>query len=115
MNLLVRQVMKMMNERQPQTGAQTSMISTAALVGAIFGQLIFGSLADVIGRRIIFVTTLTLVTFGSLISAFVTDTGAVSIYTWLAVCRFILGFGIGGGERPSAVARLHSSVVFNAV
>jgi MFS family permease len=65
--------------KDAQSSAQTSMISTAALVGAMFGQLIFGGLADAIGRRVIFITTLTLVSFGSLISAFVDNTDTVSI------------------------------------
>ena len=88
--------MKVMAQVYNQTSAQTSMISTTALWGAVLGQLTFGSLADKFGRRIIFITTLVLVSAGSLVSALVFDSSAISIYTWLAIARFLLGVGVGG-------------------
>jgi MFS family permease len=39
-------------------------ISSAVLIGAVFGQLTFGYLADKIGRRKGFIATLTLVILG---------------------------------------------------
>ncbi|RYG52726.1 hypothetical protein EON67_00515, partial [archaeon] len=48
-------VKNVMSNIYPQTSAQTSAIGTAALVGAVFGQVVFGSLADKLGRRTIFI------------------------------------------------------------
>ena len=105
--------MKLMQEIYPQSGGQTSMISTTALIGAIIGQLTFGALADRFGRRVIFITTCLLVTLGSLLSAFVFDSEAVSIYTWLALTRFLLGVGVGGEYPLSATVSSESSKASN--
>jgi MFS family permease len=47
-----------------------SLIKTCALIGAVLGQLGFGAFADVLGRRVIFIATLSLTTVGCLLSAF---------------------------------------------
>mmetsp|Transcript_21030 Transcript_21030/g.45542 ORF Transcript_21030/g.45542 Transcript_21030/m.45542 type:complete len:165 (-) Transcript_21030:1475-1969(-) len=46
-----------------------SLISTAALIGAVFGQLFFGNLADRIGRKRVFVCTGSLITVAAVLSA----------------------------------------------
>lgn len=85
-----------MNSLYPQSKAQTSAISTAALVGAVFGQIVFGALADRLGRRVIFISTITLVIVGSLGAATSTESSSVSVYTQLCIWLAILGFGVGG-------------------
>jgi AAHS family benzoate transporter-like MFS transporter len=55
-------------------------VASAALFGAIFGQLTAGSLADIIGRKTIFVGTAALITIGSLGSAFSFGTSFMTIY-----------------------------------
>lgn len=72
-----------------------AFISSAALAGAIGGQLIFGFLADRIGRKKGFVVTLSLVSFGALASSLSFHTATNSIYVSLCFFRFLLGFGIG--------------------
>jgi MFS family permease len=47
-----------------------SLIATSVLVGSVLGQLGFGAVADRVGRRAGFITTLALVTCGALLSAF---------------------------------------------
>ncbi len=74
-----------------QTDADRSLVASTALWGAVAGQLVFGSLADYIGRKAIFVTTLLLITFGALLSAFAVDSSTFTIYEQLALYRFILG------------------------
>jgi len=76
-------------------------VAAAALVGSIIGQLVAGSLADVIGRKKIFVTTAILITIGSFGSACCGNTSAFTIYGQLACWRFCLGVGVGG-EYPLA-------------
>jgi len=102
-DLFVIDVVKnVMSELYPQTVAEAAAVSTAALVGAVLGQLVFGALADKLGRRLIFMVTLVLVVIGSLGSATCYGGGAVNIYDQLAIWRFILGFGVGGEYPLSA-------------
>mmetsp|Transcript_5238 Transcript_5238/g.12617 ORF Transcript_5238/g.12617 Transcript_5238/m.12617 type:complete len:459 (-) Transcript_5238:262-1638(-) len=90
-----------------------SLLSSAALVGAIFGQLIFGSLADWLGRKVIFVVTGSTIVLGSILSAsaqaslFGSDER--QIFYQIALGRMILGFGIGGEYPLSATIASESS------
>ena len=88
-----------MNEKsyhQPLSKNMKATVKSMALVGAVFGQLFFGSLADVIGRKRIFVTTCFLVILGAVLSSAVQDnTGSFGIYSQLSLWRFVLGFGVG--------------------
>lgn len=45
-----------------------------ALVGAVVGQIGFGAIADLIGRRKVFIMTCSMVIFGALMSATAQDT-----------------------------------------
>jgi len=81
-----------------------SLIAAATLAGAVCGQIGFGASSDYIGRRVLFITTAALVVIGGLSSSLVqwtTDNSAFSLSKQLAVCRFLLGVGIGG-EYPLA-------------
>lgn len=93
----------------PQSTAQTAALGTAAIVGAVIGQLFFGGLADVIGRRTIFIITLTLGIVASLGSATCVDSPSFSIYTQLCLWRGLLGFGIGGEYPLSATVTVEKS------
>jgi MFS transporter, PHS family, inorganic phosphate transporter len=95
-------------------------ITTAALVGAIFGQLTFGIFADYLGRRVIFITTISLVILGSLGSATSsaphgaysnpTDySGNASVFYQLVFWRLLLGFGVGGEYPLSATISAESN------
>jgi len=86
-----------------------AFISSAALAGAIGGQLIFGFLADRIGRKKGFVVTLSLVSFGALASSLSFHTATNSIYVSLCFFRFLLGFGIGGEYPLSATITSESA------
>ena len=88
---------------QPLTSEMKATVKSMALVGAIFGQIFFGSLADMIGRRKVFIMTCGLVIIGALLSATVVDSEVFGIYSQLSLWRFLLGFGIGG-EYPLSAA-----------
>ena len=98
-----------MGELYSENLGDISSISTAALIGAVSGQLFFGLTADFIGRKIGFIITLSMVTLFSLVSALVFNTKIVSIFIMLSVARFFLGFGIGGEYPLSATITSESS------
>jgi MFS family permease len=60
------------------------------IAGAVVGALLFGRLTDRLGRKKLFLITLTVYTLASLATAFSTSFG------FFALCRFITGVGIGG-------------------
>ena len=79
------------------TAGQIGLLGSGSLLAAFFGALIFGRLADLIGRKTIYGLEATLMVIGALACAFAPD------FTWLLAFRFILGFGIGGDYPMSAV------------
>ncbi len=69
---------------------EVSLLGSTSLIAAALGSLLFGHLADRIGRHAIFSYTLVVLALGAIASAF-----SPSVI-WLIVFRFILGMGIGG-------------------
>ncbi|TYC46337.1 MFS transporter [Leuconostoc litchii] len=72
------------------TGAQGGIIAAMSNWGALLGSLLFGILADRIGRVKVLSYTIMLVTFATVILAFLDNTH--TIYA----ARFLLGMGTGG-------------------
>jgi MFS family permease len=79
------------------TTAQTSWVTGAAILGAFFGAFLFGRIADVIGRKRVYVLVAVIMIVGALASALSPD------WIVLVVARFVLGLGIGGDYPVSAV------------
>src|SRR5579859_8167841 len=75
---------------------EIGLLGSTSLIAAAFGALIFGRLADVIGRHAIYGLTLVVLAVGAIASAF--SPGVL----WLIAFRFILGVGIGGDYPLSA-------------
>src|SRR2546428_3443958 len=69
---------------------EVSLLGSTSLIAAALGSLLFGWLADRIGRHAIFSYTLVVLALGAIASAFSPNV------IWLIVFRFILGMGIGG-------------------
>jgi MFS transporter, PHS family, inorganic phosphate transporter len=76
---------------------QTSWVTGAAILGAFVGAFTFGRIADVIGRKKVYVTVAVIMIFGALASAFAPG------FLWLVAARLVLGLGIGGDYPVSAV------------
>ena len=84
-------------------------IASAALFGSIIGQVVAGNLADIIGRKKIFVATAVLITLGSFMSASMGDSLSMPIYYRISFCRFFLGMGVGGEYPLAATVTSESS------
>jgi MFS family permease len=80
--------------RRPETlglsAADIGWAASAYIAGAVLGALFFGRLADRLGRKRMFLTTLAVYLFATLLTAFSFD------FWSFAFCRFLTGFGIGG-------------------
>ena len=76
---------------------ETSWVSGSAILAAFFGALIFGRVADIIGRKRVYTIVAGIMIVGAL-------AGAVAPNFWFLVgARFVLGLGIGGDYPVSAV------------
>ena len=76
---------------------QTSWVTGSAILAAFFGALIFGRIADVVGRKAVYVTVAVIMIVGAISSALAPG------FIFLVVARFVLGLGIGGDYPVSAV------------
>ncbi|KAI0046571.1 phosphate permease [Auriscalpium vulgare] len=78
-------------------------VKVATPIGTIVGQLLFGWLADIVGRKRMYGIELMIIiiaTFGQALSG---NGPAVNIFGVLIVWRFLMGVGIGGDYPLSAV------------
>lgn len=109
-NLAVINYALMMLERSyPNSSPELrSTVDSCSLVGAIAGQLTFGYVGTVMGRRKGMIFTLLLSILGAVASAAL-PWGKDSVYPVLAVCRFVLGVGVGGVYPLSAASAAESS------
>jgi putative MFS transporter len=85
------------------TVEQMGWIGSVNSIGMAIGALLFGLLADRIGRKNVFMITLLLFSVGSGLSAFATT------LTIFLVLRFLIGMGLGG-ELPVASTLVSESV-----
>ena len=76
------------------TEHETDAISSAVFVGGLLGNLVLGPLGDRIGRKPVFLLTATI------LCVFGLATAAAGNYFWLWLCRFAVGFGVGGLAVP---------------
>ncbi len=74
---------------------QTGLIPMVNSIGMAVGALVFGIMADKIGRKRVFIITLLLFSLGSGLTAF------TSTLTAFLILRFFIGMGLGG-ELPVA-------------
>ncbi|KAE8975637.1 hypothetical protein PR003_g6492 [Phytophthora rubi] len=109
-NLAVINYALMMLERSYPNSSPglRSTVDSCSLVGAIVGQLTFGYVGAVMGRRKGMIFTLLLSILGAAASALL-PWGTDSVYQVLAACRFVLGVGVGGVYPLSAASAVEST------
>ncbi len=78
-------------------------IKAATSAGAILGQIIFGWLADVVGRKKMYGVELMILMIATLGQSLCSPSSAVTIAGLLIFGRVIMGLGIGGDYPMSAV------------
>jgi PHS family inorganic phosphate transporter-like MFS transporter len=72
-------------------------IKVATSGGTVIGQLGFGFLADVVGRKKMYGLELILIIFATLAQALSSNSAAMSITGTIIFWRVLMGIGIGGG------------------
>ncbi|EQC35409.1 hypothetical protein SDRG_07119, partial [Saprolegnia diclina VS20] len=77
------------------SGHQIGLLGSAAFAGSFVGAIAFGMLADVYGRKPMFMLTMLIFMVSMVVC------GAATSYGLLLACRFIGGIGLGG-ELPVA-------------
>ena len=70
--------------------SQVGLAASVYIVGACLGALFFGRLADTLGRKKLFITTLVVYLVATVLTAFSRNP------LWFYGCRFFTGAGIGG-------------------
>ena len=75
---------------------EISLVGSTSLIAAAFGAILFGRLADFVGRKSIYGFTLIVLAVGAVVSAFSPN------IIFLLLSRFVLGLGIGGDYPLSA-------------
>ncbi|KAH7126906.1 major facilitator superfamily domain-containing protein [Dendryphion nanum] len=78
-------------------------IKVATSAGAIFGQCIFGYLADLLGRKKMYGVELMIIISATLAQSLCGESTAVSIVGVIIFYRVIMGIGVGGDYPLSAV------------
>ncbi len=76
---------------------QTSFLSSATLVATLVGAVVFGRLADLVGRKKVYWLVAAIMAIGAVATALAPG------YVWLVAFRLVLGLGIGGDYPVSAV------------
>jgi PHS family inorganic phosphate transporter-like MFS transporter len=82
---------------------QSLGVKVATPVGTLFGQLLFGWLADVVGRKRMYGIELMIIIITTFAQALSGNGHSVGIIGVLVVWRFLMGIGIGGDYPLSAV------------
>jgi MFS family permease len=75
---------------------QISLLNSVTLLASAVGAIIFGRIADILGRKRIYGYEVLILAVGAIASAFAPN------FIFLLVCRAVLGIGIGGDYPVSA-------------
>ena len=76
--------------------SQVSLLNSVTLAASAVGAIVFGRIADILGRKKIYGYVVLILAIGALAAAFAPN------FWFLLICRAILGIGIGGDYPVSA-------------
>ncbi|GAA5996754.1 uncharacterized protein JCM10292_003184 [Rhodotorula paludigena] len=96
-------VYNMESHKGALTANQDLGLKIATPVGTLIGQVLFGYLADVVGRKRMYGLELIIIIIATLGQAVAGHAPAISIIGVLVMWRFVMGVGIGGDYPLSAV------------
>ncbi|KAH9447575.1 hypothetical protein Pst134EB_021590 [Puccinia striiformis f. sp. tritici] len=79
------------------------LLKAATNIGCIVGQILFGTLGDVYGRRIVYPAALALAILGTILTISAPNSlGPQGVFIWMTIMRILMGIGIGGDYPMSA-------------
>ena len=78
-------------------------IKSATSGGTVLGQVFFGILADIIGRKRMYGIELIVIIFGTLAQSLSSDSPSMSIVGLIIFWRIFMGVGIGGDYPLSSI------------
>lgn len=81
----------------------TTLIKVSTSVGTVVGQLSFGFLADVVGRKKIYGTELIIMICATILQCCVGESPAVEFVAIFVCLRIVMGIGIGGDYPLSSI------------
>jgi len=72
------------------------VLKAATNIGCIFGQVLFGTLGDIYGRKIVYPAALGVAIMGTVLTiAAPNSLGASGVFIWMTIMRILMGIGIG--------------------
>lgn len=90
------------NKGSVPSGSSTALKSVQS-GGNVIGQVLFGILADVVGRKRMYGLELIIIIFATIAQALSSSSPAMSITGVLVFWRIIMGIGIGGDYPLSSI------------
>ncbi|KAI8444151.1 major facilitator superfamily domain-containing protein [Phakopsora pachyrhizi] len=73
------------------------LLKAGANIGCIVGQILFGALGDIYGRKKIYPTSLAVTIIGTILTIAAPDSlGSSGVFAWITFTRILMGIGIGG-------------------
>lgn len=93
----------------PEPGWTKFTLLGLVFAGSVVGMICMGYIGDLLGRRAGMAATLSLVVLGALASALLPWGEPETVYILLCICRFLIGFGVGGIYPMAAATAAESS------
>ena len=87
--------------KMPTTSDSAIKLSTSA--GTVIGQLGFGMLADIVGRKRMYGLELIVIIFATLAQSLTSNSPAVNLVGLIIFWRVLMGVGIGGDYPLSSI------------
>lgn len=85
------------------TSSADTAIKVSTSAGTVVGQVGFGILADIVGRKKMYGLELILIIFATVAQALSSDSRAISITGIIIFWRVLMGIGIGGDYPLSSI------------